>query len=119
MPGALLPDDPSTDAPADWYSQEELDVFRLSPGRRESASRSVPRFHTADFRDTAPGNLRADYVLPRKNLRVVGAGVFWPLLADPAIPADGGLSVPELRSPAGVVGPESPRLSERFRRSTW
>ena len=197
MPGALLPDDPGTDAPADWYSQEELDVFRLSskshwdvpvtigrktvhflvshptppvfdgaedrngrrnfdeirfwadyvtpgptsryiyddegvsgglkPGERfviagdqnsdpldgdsipgsiqqllehplvntrvtpdsEGAveasriqgganllHRSDPRFDTADFSDTAPGNLRADYVLPRKNLRVVGAGVF-------------------------------------------
>jgi hypothetical protein len=30
MPGALLPDDPATDAPADWYSPEELEVFRLS-----------------------------------------------------------------------------------------
>ena len=30
MPGALLPDDPATPAPADWYSPEELVVFRLS-----------------------------------------------------------------------------------------
>ena len=30
MPGALLPDDPSTPEPADWYSPEELGVFRLS-----------------------------------------------------------------------------------------
>ena len=30
MPGALLPDDPNTAAPADWYSPEELAVFRLS-----------------------------------------------------------------------------------------
>ena len=30
MPGALLPDDPATPAPADWYSPAELDVFRLS-----------------------------------------------------------------------------------------
>ena len=30
MPGALLPDDPNTAAPADWYSPAELDVFRLS-----------------------------------------------------------------------------------------
>jgi Endonuclease/Exonuclease/phosphatase family len=30
MPGALLPDDPSTAAPADWYSPDELDIFRLS-----------------------------------------------------------------------------------------
>jgi hypothetical protein len=30
MPGALLPDDPNTAAPADWYSPAELAVFRLS-----------------------------------------------------------------------------------------
>ena len=30
MPGALLPDDPTTTAADDWYSAEELDVFRLS-----------------------------------------------------------------------------------------
>ena len=30
MPGALLPDDPATAGPADWYSPDELDVFRLS-----------------------------------------------------------------------------------------
>ena len=30
MPGALLPDDPATDAPADWYSAEELAVLPLS-----------------------------------------------------------------------------------------
>ena len=33
MPGALLPDDPATAAPADWYSPEELDVFRLRASR--------------------------------------------------------------------------------------
>jgi len=30
MPGALLPDDPATDEPADWYSADELESFRLS-----------------------------------------------------------------------------------------
>jgi hypothetical protein len=30
MPDARLPDDPATPEPADWYSPEELDVFRLS-----------------------------------------------------------------------------------------
>jgi len=30
MPGALLPDDPSTPAPADWYSPAELAVLPLS-----------------------------------------------------------------------------------------
>jgi len=203
MPGALLPDDPATAAPADWYSPAELDVFRLSSkshwdlpvviggkavhfltshptppvfdgpedrngtrnfdeirfwadyispgksgyvyddgggtgglapgslfviagdqnsdpldgdsipgsiqlllehplvntkltpesegaveqdalqGRINLTHRSDPRFDTADFSDTAPGNLRADYVLPRKSLQLVGAGVFWPLAADP------------------------------------
>ena len=30
MPGALLPDDPTTPEPGDYYSDDELDVFRLS-----------------------------------------------------------------------------------------
>ena len=30
MPGALLPDDAATPQPGDWYSEEILDVFRLS-----------------------------------------------------------------------------------------
>jgi hypothetical protein len=204
MPGALLPDDPATPAPADWYSPEELDVFRLSSkshwdvpiliggktvhflashptppvfdgpedrngtrnfdeirfwadyitpgttsryiyddegqsgGLKPGASfviagdqnsdpldgdsipgaiqqliehprvnikvtpdsegaveqstlqgganlthLSDPRFDTADFSDTAPGNLRADYVLPSENLRIDDSAVFWPLSSDP------------------------------------
>jgi 3-phytase len=42
-----------------------------------------PAFDTADFSDFAPGNLRVDYVLPSKQLRITDAGVFWPLEADP------------------------------------
>ncbi|MFE6968378.1 endonuclease/exonuclease/phosphatase family protein [Isoptericola sp. NPDC057653] len=42
-----------------------------------------PALDTADFSDAAPGNLRADYVLPSKGLRVRDAGVFWPAQADP------------------------------------
>jgi Endonuclease/Exonuclease/phosphatase family len=46
--------------------------------------RSDPSFDTADFADIpGPGNLHADYVLPRKNLQIVDSGVFWPVLADP------------------------------------
>lgn len=203
MPGALLPDDPSTPEPSDWYSSDELNVFRLSSkshwdvpievhgrtvhflvshptppvfdgpedrnGRRNydeirfwadyihpsrsgyiydddgvygglagddrfviagdqnsdpfdgdsipgaiqqllnhpkvnatmtpasegaveqsllqgaanTTHLSHPTFDTADFNDSSPGNLRADYVLPRKNMKIVDAGVFWPLEADP------------------------------------
>ena len=203
MPGALLPDDPAAPEPADWYSAEELDVFRLSSkshwdlpirvsgrtvhflvshptppvfdgpedrngtrnhdeirfwadyvlpsrsryvyddaGRRgglpagarfviagdmnsdpydgdsipgsaqlllehplvnakvtpesdgaaEASERQGganighigdPRQDTADFSDNAPGNLRADYVLPDKRQRITGAGVFWPVKDDP------------------------------------
>jgi 3-phytase len=204
MPGALLPDDPATSAPADWYSAAELAIFRLSskshwdlpirvgkrtvhflvshptppvfdgpedrngrrnfdeigfwadyvrPGRghyiyddqgrrgglrpgslfviagdqnsdpfdgdsvpgaaqqlldhhwinaeftpsSEGAAeasvlqgganlthRGNPRHDTADFADVpGPGNLRADYVLPSRHLRVAGGGVFWPPLSDP------------------------------------
>jgi hypothetical protein len=203
MPGALLPDDPATSAPGDWYSPDELEVFRLSskshwdlpividdkpvhflvshptppvfdgvedrnglrnhdeirfwadyidPARSdyivddagasgglahgdrfviagdmnadpvdgdsvESAilqlldharidARTVPTSaggpeqsalqgganlghvgdpaaDTADFADSAPGNLRVDYVLPRRGLAAAGAGVFWPLMSDP------------------------------------
>ena len=46
---------------------------------------SDPVYDTADFCDTpafppcsGPGNLRADYVLPRKTMQIDGAGVFWP-----------------------------------------
>jgi hypothetical protein len=53
-----------------------------------------PAFDTADFSDSAPGNLRADYVLPRKNLRIVDAGVFWPLSTDPLFPLVGTFPFP-------------------------
>jgi hypothetical protein len=215
MPGALLPDDPATPAPADWYSTDELAVFRLSskshwdvpididgktvhflvshptppvfdgpedrngtrnsdeirfwadyvtpgpasayiyddeggtgglkPGEPfviagdqnsdpldgdsipgsiqqliehplvntkftpESAGaveatilqgganvthESDPRFDTADFADGAPGNLRADYVLPSKALRIVDGGVFWPVQADPLFRLTGAFPFP-------------------------
>jgi hypothetical protein len=204
MPGAVLPDDPATPAPADWYSPEELDVFRLSskshwdvpievPGRKPvhflvshptpptfdgTEDRNGRRNHdeirfwadyvsggrtaayiyddeggrgglgrgqdfviagdqnadpfdgdsyddailqlldhprvqdphpasagaveaatrdgganlthtgpaaedTADFADGAPGNLRADYVLPSERLAVAGSGVYWLTSSDP------------------------------------
>jgi hypothetical protein len=50
---------------------------------------SDPANDTADFSDSTPGNLRADYVLPSRRMRMAGAGVFWPLAADPLFPLVG------------------------------
>lgn len=45
-----------------------------------------PAHDTADFGDSfasSPGNLRIDYVLPPGPLRMLDAGVFWPLSSAP------------------------------------
>ncbi len=43
-----------------------------------------PALDTADWRDDrGPGNLRVDFILPTRDLSVVGAGVFWPAPDDP------------------------------------
>jgi Endonuclease/Exonuclease/phosphatase family len=47
------------------------------------AQQGDPRYDTADFSDSSPGNLRADYVLPRRNIRITDSAVFWPVQADP------------------------------------
>lgn len=43
-----------------------------------------PAHDTADFSDRAVGNLRADYVLPSRDLTVHATGVFWPTAAPEA-----------------------------------
>jgi hypothetical protein len=52
-------------------------------GGANAAHLSDPAEDTADFSDSAPGNLRADYVLPSKRLRIVSSGVFWPAAGEP------------------------------------
>lgn len=52
-------------------------------GRANESHLGDPRFDTADFADSAPGNLRTDYVLPSKQLKIKNAGVFWPVSSDP------------------------------------
>lgn len=51
--------------------------------------RTDPAFDTADFADGAPGNLRADYVLPERSMRIAHSFVFWPLMRDPLFPLVG------------------------------
>ncbi|TMR94740.1 endonuclease/exonuclease/phosphatase family protein [Nonomuraea basaltis] len=52
-------------------------------GGANATHKGDPKYDTADFADTAPGNLRADYVLPAKRLKATGGGVFWPVSSDP------------------------------------
>jgi 3-phytase len=55
-------------------------------GGANLAQRGDARFDTADFNDRVAGNLRVDYLLPSKGMRVCGGGVFWPAQSDPAAP---------------------------------
>ncbi len=69
-----------------------FDPLPRSPGGRQQADRQGganarhrgdPAFDTGDFNDRGPGNLRIDYVLPCRELRVSGSGVFWPMADHP------------------------------------
>ncbi len=48
-----------------------------------AAHRGDPALDTGAFDPAGPGNLRVDYVLPAKGLRVTGSGVIWPAPGDP------------------------------------
>ena len=58
--------------------------------------RVPPQFDTADFADSAPGNLRADYVLPSAgSSSILDSAVFWPVHDRPAVAADPRLPLPQ------------------------
>jgi hypothetical protein len=84
IPGAIqqLIEHPLVNTKVTPTSEGAVEQAALQGGANDTHL-SDPAFDTADFSDTAPGNLRADYVLPRKQLRIEGAGVFWPLEEDP------------------------------------
>jgi hypothetical protein len=84
IPGSIqqLTEHPLVNAKVTPDSEGAVEATALQGGANTSHE-SDPRFDTADFADTAPGNLRADYVLPRRNLQLVDAGVFWPLQSSP------------------------------------
>ncbi len=84
IPGAIqqLLDHPLVNTKVTPQSDGAVEAAALQGGANAN-HRSDPRFDTADFADSTPGNLRADYVLPRKNLRIVDAAVFWPTRANP------------------------------------
>jgi len=61
-------------------------------GQQNTTHVGNPAFDTADFGDSPPfnpGNLRVDYVLPSKNMRIRDSAVFWPLNTDPLFPLVG------------------------------
>jgi len=84
VPGAIqqLLDHPRVNAsepPASLGGPEQAAL----QGRANLTHRSDPAFDTADFADGAPGNLRADYVLPDRRMEIESSFVFWPLMSDP------------------------------------
>jgi hypothetical protein len=83
-PGAAqqLLDHPLINARFAPASAGAVEATALQDGAN-ATHRSDPQFDTADFSDTAPGNLRADYVLPRRDMKVTDGAVFWPVQADP------------------------------------
>ncbi len=95
IPGAIqqLLDHPKVNTKVTPSSAGAVEQSALQ-GRANTTHLSDPAFDTADFSDFAPGNLRADYVLPRKNMQMVGAGVFWPLASDPLFPLVGTFPFP-------------------------
>jgi hypothetical protein len=101
VPGSaqLLLEHPLVNAKVTPESAGAVEAAQLQGGAN-LMHQGDPRFDTADFSDTAPGNLRADYVLPRKTLQILDAGVFWPLQADPLFRLTGVFSFP-LWGPVG------------------
>ena len=55
----------------------------VSDGGANAAHSGDASLDTADFSDRSVGNLRVDYALPSKTLRVVNSGVFWPAEGEP------------------------------------
>ena len=51
-------------------------------GGANAQHRGDPAHDTGDFDDEMPGNLRVDYVLPSKELKVTAAKVYWPVDKD-------------------------------------
>jgi hypothetical protein len=84
VPGAaqLLLEHPRVNTSVTPASEGAVDAAERQGGANLT-HRSDPAFDTADFADSVPGNLRADYVLPSRPLRFVDAAVFWPTADDP------------------------------------
>ena len=84
IPGSaqLLLDNPRVNAKFTPTSSGGVWASETQGGANETHE-GDPAHDTADFSDSAPGNLRVDYVLPSKQLRIVDGAVFWPAEGEP------------------------------------
>jgi hypothetical protein len=84
IPGSIqqLLENPRVNATPAPTSEGAVEATALQGGANLTHE-SPPQFDTADFADSAPGNLRADYVLPSRQLGILDSAVFWPLTTDP------------------------------------
>jgi 3-phytase len=84
LPGSaqLLLDNPRINSAFTPASAGAVEAARLQGGANLTHL-GDPALDTADFADNTPGNLRADYVLPSKQIQITDGAVFWPVLADP------------------------------------
>ena len=78
----LLLEHPRVNTKLTPSSEGGVEAAELQGGANETHE-GDPAFDTADFADGAPGNLRVDYVLPSKTLKLLDAEVFWPTTDDP------------------------------------
>ncbi|MBC2902052.1 endonuclease/exonuclease/phosphatase family protein [Streptomyces cupreus] len=91
----LLLDHPAVRPPATPPSSKGAVEAAQLQGGANTAHTGDPAYDTADFNDTAPGNLRVDYVLPSRGLAPGANGVFWPTSDDPLYRlVGGGTNVP-------------------------
>jgi 3-phytase len=84
VPGAIgqLLDHPRVDASLIPTSRGAAEASRLQGGANTDQKGRAEQ-DTADFDDRSVGNLRVDYVLPSRDLKPLGGGVFWPEESDP------------------------------------
>ena len=83
LPGSIdqLLDHPRVNSSVTPSSRGAVEASELQGGVN-ATHRSPARFDTADFAEP-PGNIRADYVLPSRQLRITDARVFWPTSSSP------------------------------------
>jgi len=95
IPGSIqqLTEHPLVDTSFTPSSQGAVEAAALQGGAN-NAHQSDPKFDTADFADRQPGNLRADYVLPRIGQGIRSGAVFWPVRSDPLVRLTGEFPFP-------------------------